>query len=194
MTIKDVSRRAFLKRLVQTLSTLAVAIGLWPFISSMQPSKKALEASKPIKVSLKGLSENEIKKVLWRGMPIYIIKRSPQQIKMIKVKNEQLLDPDSKASDQPQNAQNVFRSVREDVLVVVAVCTHLGCSPNYEPAKNAVDEGWHGGFFCACHGSKFDLSGRVFKGVPAPTNLLIPPYYFMDDETIVIGSEAPSYA
>jgi ubiquinol-cytochrome c reductase iron-sulfur subunit len=189
MAVKDLSKRKFLITCVKGLSAFGVVFGLWPFFSSMQPSRKVEDASKPITVGLEDLQPNDVKKVLWRGMPIYIIKRTDDQVNQLETYTKMLSDPSSVNSEQPTFAMNPYRSKRKDILVVVAVCTHLGCSPTYKPKKSSVDNAWEGGFFCACHGSKFDLSGRVYKGVPAPTNLLIPPYHFVNEDTLIIGSE-----
>jgi ubiquinol-cytochrome c reductase iron-sulfur subunit len=186
MVVKDSSKRKFLISCVKTLSTFGVVLGLWPFFSSMQPSRKVVDASKPIKVNLEDLQPNDVKKVLWRGMPIYIVRRTADQVNQLEKFSQVLRDPKSINSEQPEFAVNPYRSKRKDILVVVAICTHLGCSPTYKPEKHAIDNKWSGGFFCACHGSKFDLSGRVFKGVPAPTNLEVPPHKFEGD-TLIIG-------
>lgn len=127
--------------------------------------------------------------VEWRGQPVWVIRRTPEMIEHIKQMDSKVLDPQSEEPQQPEYAQNQLRSLRPEFLVVVGICTHLGCSPQYRPEVGPADLGsdWLGGFFCPCHGSKFDLAGRVFKSVPAPLNLLVPPYSYIDDNTIMVG-------
>ncbi len=187
MVVKNPARRTFLKWLVALLGSLGIAVGILPFVSYMRPSRKAIDASKPVTVNLAGLEFNQLKTVMWRGLPIFIVRRSDNQLEELTHDTQQLRDPNSEISEQPMGADNIYRSLRKDIFVVVGVCTHLGCSPTFKPKKASVGAKWEGGFFCACHGSKFDMSGRVFKGVPAPTNLLVPPYFFQDENTLVIG-------
>ncbi|MEE2770497.1 MAG: ubiquinol-cytochrome c reductase iron-sulfur subunit [Pseudomonadota bacterium] len=191
MAVKSKSRRQFLKFILSSLSVVGALFAFWPFIKSMQPGKKAQSAAAPITVDIKNLLPNEKITVTWQGMPIYVIRRTQSQINELEVKDPYLRDPNSLYSKQPENTDNDFRSINKDIFVVVAICTHLGCSPTYKPELGSVDKTWEGGFFCACHGSKFDLAGRVYKKVPAPTNLMVPPYYFPDANTIVIGAEKP---
>ena len=191
MAVKSKSRRQFLKFILSSLSVVGALFAFWPFIKSMQPGKKAQSAAAPITVDIKNLLPNEKITVTWQGMPIYVIRRTQSQINELEVKDPSLRDPNSLYSKQPENTDNDFRSINKDIFVVVAICTHLGCSPTYKPELGSVDKTWEGGFFCACHGSKFDLAGRVYKKVPAPTNLMVPPYYFPDANTIVIGAEKP---
>lgn len=191
MVVKSKSRRQFLKFIVSSLSVVGALFAFWPFVKSMQPGKKAQSASAPIKVDIKNLLPNEKITVTWQGMPIYVIRRTKDQITELEKPEPYLRDPESLYSKQPEDTDNEFRSINKDIFVVVAICTHLGCSPTYKPEQASVDKTWAGGFFCACHGSKFDLAGRVYKKVPAPTNLMVPPYYFPDKNTIVIGAEKP---
>jgi ubiquinol-cytochrome c reductase iron-sulfur subunit len=129
--------------------------------------------------------------VKWRGKPVWVVKRTPENLDILGKRDDQLADPPSDASDQPGYAKNALRSIKPEILVLVGICTHLGCSPTYRPDVAPVDLGadWQGGFFCPCHGSKFDIAGRVFKGMPAPTNLPVPPYRFVSDVEIVIGED-----
>lgn len=191
MGIKDISRRQFLKVIVSSLSVVGALFAFWPFVRSMQPGKRAQSAASPVTVDISKLKPNEKMTVTWQGMPIYIIRRTAQQVKELAREQGLLRDPTSQYSKQPESSDNKYRSSREDVFIVVAICTHLGCSPTYKPERASVDQNWSGGFFCACHGSKFDLAGRVFKKVPAPTNLMVPPYYFPDNNTVVIGADEP---
>lgn len=191
MVVKSKSRRKFLKSILSGLSVVGALFAFWPFVRSMQPGKKALSASAPVTVDIKNLKPNEKITVNWQGMPIYIIKRSKEQIAELQKDEAYLRDPKSHYSKQPEASYNGLRSIDQEVFVVVAICTHLGCSPTYRPEQASVDKNWAGGFFCACHGSKFDLAGRVYKKVPAPTNLMVPPYYFKNSNTIVIGADKP---
>ena len=191
MSVKSKSRRKFLKTILSSLSVVGALFAFWPFIKSMQPGKKAQSASAPLTVDIKDLKPNEKITVTWQGMPIYIIKRSRAQIAALEKVDPNLRDPSSEYSKQPGSSDNALRSIQQEIFVVVAICTHLGCSPTYKPEQASVDKDWSGGFFCACHGSKFDLAGRVYKKVPAPTNLMVPPYYFSDPNTIVIGANKP---
>jgi len=125
--------------------------------------------------------------VMWRGRPVWIVRRGKKALASLPEVNKFLRDPDSKVAQQPTYAKNIYRSRKPEYLVLVGVCTHLGCSPTYRPDPKGIDPEWLGGFFCSCHGSKFDLSGRVFKGVPAPINLEVPPYVFISETEIMIG-------
>lgn len=188
MTIKDRSRRNFIKSVLALLGVAGAGLASVPFVRSMQPGKKAQSAAKPIKIDISGLKPNEKMSVNWQGMPIYIIRRTKEQIAALAKENGALRDPNSGDSRQPQTTENTHRSIRPDIFVVVAVCTHLGCSPTFKPEYASVDQNWPGGFFCACHGSKFDLAGRVYQKVPAPTNLTVPPHFFLDSSTLVVGA------
>lgn len=194
MTVKSKSRRKFLKVILSGLGVIGALFAFWPFVRSMKPGKKAQSASAPITVDITDLKPNEKIAVTWQGMPIYIIRRSQAQIAALKKEDPNLRDPGSQYSKQPEGSSNALRSLNEEVFVVVAICTHLGCSPTYKPEKASVDQDWSGGFFCACHGSKFDLAGKVYKKVPAPTNLMVPPHYFSDENTIIIGIDKPGVA
>jgi ubiquinol-cytochrome c reductase iron-sulfur subunit len=186
---QDQARRKFLIRLVKIFSAVGAAGIAWPFIKSMFPSKVAMALSGPVSVDISKLKEGEQLTVIWQGKPVWVIKRSSEAIKKLSSLNSMLRDPLSKIPQQPKYAANINRSVREDVLVLVAACTHLGCAPTYRPDRNSLEPNWPGGFFCSCHGSKFDLAGRVYKGVPAPTNLEVPPYYFANNNTLIIGTD-----
>ena len=183
----DLKRRKFL--LAATSATGAVgvcALGV-PFVSSMSPSEKAKAAGAPVEFDVSQISNGELKTAEWRGQPVWILNRTEKMLSSLDDK-EILTDPDSKSPQQPKNCQNATRSIKPNLLVMVGICTHLGCSPSPK-LKDGGDMGnnWEGGFFCPCHGSKFDLAGRVYKGSPAPTNLVIPPYRYSDDKTIIIG-------
>jgi len=130
--------------------------------------------------------------VSWRGRPVWIVKRSPEALASLDGVTTLLRDPNSDVAQQPIYARNQHRSIKPEILVLVGVCTHLGCAPTYRPDKGGVDEKWPGGFFCSCHGSRFDMAGRVYKGVPAPINLEVPPHAFINDNELIIGTDNPS--
>lgn len=188
----DLERRKFLLGAVKAFSAFGFLGALYPFLASMTPSVTAQAAGAPVKVDLSQMKDGEQKTVVWRGKPIWIIKRPLSAIKALSDSDPELRDPASKVPQQPNYAQNTFRSIKKEFLVLVGVCTHLGCAPTYRPDVGAsdIDPKWPGGFFCACHGSKFDMSGRVFDGVPAPTNLEVPPHRFINDNTVIIGEDA----
>ncbi|SQG91595.1 ubiquinol-cytochrome c reductase, iron-sulfur subunit [Legionella pneumophila subsp. pascullei] len=144
-----------------------------------------------MKVDVSRMEPGEQAIIEWRGKPVWIIKRSKDMLNQLQKEDEsQLRDPDSLVDQQPEYAQNKYRSINPEFLVLIGICTHLGCSPKYKPNLGELGPDWPGGFFCPCHGSTFDLSGRVFKGVPAPINLEVPPHHFLDEHTIVIGEDA----
>ena len=161
-----------------------------PFAASMWPSERARAAGAPVEVDLARIAPGEMNVIEWRGKPVWVLKRTKEMLESLKKVEPRLSDPQSKASEQPKYAENEFRSRNPDLLVLVGVCTHLGCSPQEKPAEAKAEMGadWPGGFYCPCHGSKFDLAGRVFKGSPAPINLEVPPYT-MADGKLVIGED-----
>ncbi|MEJ2669026.1 MAG: ubiquinol-cytochrome c reductase iron-sulfur subunit [Gammaproteobacteria bacterium] len=168
-----------------------------PFVRSWNPSAKARAAGAPVEADISQLQPGQKMVVEWQGRPVWIVKRTPEVLEALSSFTEQLKDPDSHKVQQPEYAQNAHRSIRPDILVLLGICTHLGCSPTYRPDVGAADLGggtWHGGFFCPCHGSKFDLAGRVYKGVPAPVNLEVPPYRFLSDSILVVGEDAEEAA
>ncbi len=186
-------RRNFLigaTSLVGAAGAVGVAV---PFVGSWNPSARALAAGAPIKVDISKLAPGEILGPLpaWRDKPIFVVKRSEDQLSKLNSNNGRLADPDSSRPQQPGYAQNDTRSIKPEVLVLVGLCTHLGCSPQFKPLvrPEQFDAEWVGGFFCACHGSKFDLAGRVYAGVPAPANLEVPPHYYETDSVLVIGDD-----
>jgi ubiquinol-cytochrome c reductase iron-sulfur subunit len=162
-----------------------------PFVASFKPSARAQALGAPVEVDVSKLELGALAKVEWRGRPIYILHRTPEMLASLDTDEDHLRDPDSEDSDQPRDAMNEWRSVRKEFLVVEGVCTHLGCAPmpRFEVAPADLGPDWPGGFYCPCHGSRFDLAGRVFQGVPAPKNLAVPAYRFVNDNTILIGSD-----
>ena len=162
-----------------------------PFVASMLPSERAKAAGAPVEVDISSIAPGEMKVFEWRGKPVWVIRRTEEMLASLKTVTGKLTDPGSKDSQQPEYAKNESRSLKPDVMVMEGVCTHLGCSPQMKPAdaKDEMGADWGGGFYCACHGSKFDLAGRVFRGAPAPTNLVVPPYQFLSDSKLLIGDD-----
>jgi ubiquinol-cytochrome c reductase iron-sulfur subunit len=184
----DLDRRAFLVKLASIFGVVGMAGVAWPFVRALFPSAVARAAGEPVKLNVSDLKFGEQRTVIWRGRPVWVIRRTPDVIQALLQPNGHLSDPNSKIPQQPAYARNATRSIRPDILVLVAACTHLGCVPTYRPDPNTLEPDWPGGFFCSCHGSKFDLAGRVYKGMPAPTNLEVPPYHFADAQTLVVGA------
>lgn len=186
-------RRKFLTAATSVVG-VAGAVGIAvPFLGSWNPSAKAKAAGAPVKADVSKLEPGQMVVVEWRGMPVYVVNRTEAQLEELPKLNSLLKDPDSLVSEQPPYIKGIDRSLLPNLLVVVGLCTHLGCAPKYRPEVGAADLGgadWQGGFFCPCHGSKFDMSGRVYSGVPASTNLVVPPYTFEGDEVLVIGVDA----
>jgi ubiquinol-cytochrome c reductase iron-sulfur subunit len=170
---------------VGAVGTVGVAV---PFVASWNPSAKAKSLGAPVEVDISKLQPGQLIRVKWRGKPVWIVSRTPEMLAEIAKIDDKLRDPDSVEPQQPAYAQNKHRSIKPEILVAIGICTHLGCSPTYVPETFSEQVvGVNFGFLCPCHGSKFDLSGRVFQSVPAPTNLVIPPYHFVDDTTILVG-------
>lgn len=164
----------------------AVALAV-PFITSMSPSARAKAAGAPVEADISKLEQGQMVTYEWRGKPVWIVRRTEQALAGLAALDGELRDPNSEVeTQQPAYAQNAHRSIKKEVLVLIGICTHLGCSPTYRPE---VEADWPGGFFCPCHGSKFDFAGRVFSGVPAPTNLEVPPHKYLSDVKILIGED-----
>jgi ubiquinol-cytochrome c reductase iron-sulfur subunit len=191
MSSDDVNkgRRRFLVATTSVVGGVGVGLAAVPFIKSWMPSARAQAVGAPVEVNIGKLNEGQLLKVQWRGQTIGILRRTPEMISNLSKINEVLADPESGQSEQPEYVHGEERALRPEFLIVNMHCTHLGCVPQMIPqvGPQPFDENWNGGFYCPCHKSKFDLSGRVFKGVPAPTNLRIPPYSFLDDRTVMIG-------
>jgi len=186
-------RRRQLLITTSALGLVGVGFAAVPFIQSMQPSARALAIGGPVEVDISSLEMGQLLTVAWRGKPVWVLRRSQNALNRLKEIGNLLVDPESKVeSQQPPYAHNLYRSIKPELLVVVGICTHLGCVPQSRfvlgPASGISDD-WPGGFLCPCHGSKFDLAGRVFKNVPAPINLLVPPYFFLSDTRIRIGED-----
>ena len=189
----DRDKRRFLTLLTTGVGAVGAGFAATPFVLSMTPSARAKAAGAPVEVDISKLEPGQLHTEEWRGKPVWILRRTPEMLQALPTLDEQLADPASKVIDQqPAYAQNPTRSIKPEVLVVVGICTHLGCSPakKLEAGGDAIlGDDWSGGFFCPCHGSKFDLAGRVYKNVPAPTNLPVPPHMFLGDTRILIGED-----
>lgn len=186
----DKSRRRFLTATTSVVGGVGIAIAAIPFIKSWQPSAQAKTAGAPVEADIGKLEVGQMVIYEWRGQPIWIIHRSATQLATLPGQDDRLRDPHSDNTDQqPAYAKNEYRSVKPEMLVLVGICTHLGCSPKFygDIKPEPFDAEWQGGFFCPCHKSRFDMAGRVYQGMPAPTNLVVPPYTFIDDGRILIG-------
>jgi ubiquinol-cytochrome c reductase iron-sulfur subunit len=188
------------RRFLVTVTSVTGAIGITslsiPFVSSMLPSEKAKAAGVSVQVDVSQVEQGKVLTTEWRGQPVWILNRSDSMIKSLESNPKKLSDPNLKvSSQQPKYCQNKTRSIKPNMLVIVGICTHLGCSPSPRLSpKGDMGENWEGGFFCSCHGSKFDLAGRVFKGSPAPTNLVVPPHKYLNENTIIIGEDTKDKA
>lgn len=187
----DTSRRRFLTLAASGMGVVGGAAVVWPFLASLKPSAKAQAAGAPVAVDIASIEPGQKLSVTWRGKAIWVVKRTPEMVASLDKVTGDLVDPDSASSEQPEYTKNATRSVKPEVSVMVANCTHLGCIPTFRPDHPAPDvhPNWEGGFYCPCHGSKFDMAGRVYKGSPAPVNLRIPPYRFQGDAQVVIGED-----
>lgn len=182
----DKSRRRFLTAATSVVGGAGVVAVAVPFLSTWNPSARAQSAGAPVEADISKLEAGQQIIVKWRGKPVWIVRRGEDALTKLSSNNDKLRDPGSDESIQPAYAKNEHRSINPEYLVVVGICTHLGCSPTYRPEITAD---WMGGFFCPCHGSAFDFAGRVTKGVPAPTNLEIPPHRFVSDAVVLIGED-----
>jgi ubiquinol-cytochrome c reductase iron-sulfur subunit len=186
----NTGRRRFLIAATSAVGA-AGAVGIAvPFVGSWNPSARAKAAGAPVKADVGKLEPGQMVVVAWRGKPVYVVNRTEKMLADLPKLNDQLKDPESEISSQPDYIHGISRSIRPKLLVIEGLCTHLGCAPKFRPEVGAADLGgdaWFGGFFCPCHGSKFDLSGRVYAGVPASANLIVPPYSFEGENVLVIG-------
>ena len=188
------------RRLLTTATAITGAIGAafvaTPFLASWKPSARAKALGAPIEIDLSKLEPGAMLKMEWRGKPVWVVRRTPEMLKQVENATPFVLDPNSDASVQPDYAKNPARARNPEYLVVLGVCTHLGCAPlpKFDAADVTVSADWPGGFYCPCHGSKYDLSGRVFKSMPAPANLAIPPYAFLNDTRIMVGGDSAQSA
>ena len=185
----DESKRQFLTSALTVVGAVGTGYLAVPLLSQMQPSVKAMAAGAPVEVDLSKLETGQLLRVAWRGKPVWIVNRPPAVLETLKTMDSFLSDPSSNESIQPDYSKNVYRSIKPEIFVAIGLCTHLGCSPTFRPeiAPHDLGPDWKGGFFCPCHGSRFDLAGRVYSGVPAPTNLEIPPHRYINDNLLLIG-------
>lgn len=185
----DLSKRKYLALGSALLGGIGVGFATVPFIYSWLPSARAKALGAPVDIDVAKIDEGQKVTLEWRGKPVFVIRRSKVNLDTLNVLAEKLRDPESNVIQQPYYAKNFYRSIKPEIFVVIGICTHLGCVPLYKPKKGEVDNTWLGGFFCPCHGSRFDFAGRVFKGVPAPTNLVIPPHKYLNDNVLRIGED-----
>lgn len=192
----DHNKRRLLLAATTAAGGVAAAGAGAPFVLSLMPSERAKAAGAPIKVDLSTVPPGEMISVEWQGKPVWIVHRTPEMLAQLGKHDEELADPASDVPQQPDYCDNATRSIKPEYLVVLGICTHLGCSPTFRPEVAPADLGgnWAGGWFCPCHGSRFDLAARVFKGVPAPTNLIIPPHKYLSDTMLLIGDDSKGNA
>ncbi len=188
-------RRRFLIAATTAVGAVGAGFAAMPFVMSLRPSAKTQAAGAPIEVDISKIEEGSLIVREWRGKPVWIVKRTETNLAELSSLNDKLSDPNSEVtSQQPDYAKNLARSIKPEYLVVIGICTHLGCSPTHikkgDAAGADIDDDWKGGFFCPCHGSKFDLAGRVYQGVPAPTNLVVPPYTYLSNTRILVGVDS----
>jgi ubiquinol-cytochrome c reductase iron-sulfur subunit len=188
------TRRDFLSIAASAVAGVGAAAAIWPLISSMNPARDTLSAGAPVDIDISKVQPGQQIIVLWRSRPIFIVNRTQAMQDIVKANKDagDLRDPNSDTNQQPAYAKNVFRSVKPEYLVLVGICTHLGCIPEFVPQPGGtLGPSWDGGYFCPCHGSRYDLSGRVFQNVPAPYNLPVPPYHFVSDTVVRVGENPP---
>lgn len=189
-------RRKFLVAATSVAGGIAGAAIATPFLLSMMPSERAKAAGAPVEVDISKLEPGMLLMVEWRGRVVWVLNRTPEMLATLKKVEGELADPNSEKDQQPEYARNSTRSIKPEILVTEGICTHLGCSPVFRKDIAPADLGpdWLGGFFCPCHGSKFDLAGRVYKSVPAPTNMVVPPHVYLSDNRLLIGSDSKESA
>ena len=187
----DGGRRRFLTQATAVVGGAGAVAAAWPFLASLKPSERAKALGAPVVQDISAVEPGQRITVAWRGKPVWVVRRTPEMLESLDQVTEQLSDPDSEQPQQPSYAQNHARALKPEVLVMVGSCTHLGFSPTFRPDHPApeIHSNWQGGYFCPCHGSMFDHAGRVYKGVPAPLNLLVPPHRYESDTMVVIGED-----
>lgn len=188
----DERRRRFLTRVTTGVGLVGGAFGAAPFVLSMTPSERARAAGAPVEIDISKLEVGQMITEEWRGQPVWIVNRTSEMLDRLEAVVPNLADPDSTNSEQPEYARNAYRSIRPEILVLVGICTHLGCAPVKKfvlGPDSGISDDWPGGFFCPCHGSTFDLAGRVYLNVPAPTNLVVPPHKFLSETLILVGED-----
>jgi ubiquinol-cytochrome c reductase iron-sulfur subunit len=187
----DGSKRRFLVAMSAAVGGVAAVGAVAPLVMSMMPSARALAAGAPVEVDISKIEPGMMLTVEWRGKPVWVVNRTPEMLAELSKNDPKLTDPDSLVDQQPEYCKNPGRSIKPEFFVGVGICTHLGCSPSYRPEVGPADLGadWPGGFFCPCHGSRYDLASRVFKGSPAPKNMVVPPYKYLSDRKILVGED-----
>jgi ubiquinol-cytochrome c reductase iron-sulfur subunit len=189
----DTGKRRFLIAATSVAGGVAAGATAVPFVASMLPSERAKAAGAPVEADITNLAPGELMRVEWRGKPVWIVRRTKKMLESVKENDTNVADPESQRNPDytPPYARNEYRSIKPEYLVVVGICTHLGCSPvdKFKAEAEPFDSDWKGGFYCPCHGSLFDLAGRVYKNVPAPDNLPVPPHTYLSDSTIRIGED-----
>jgi ubiquinol-cytochrome c reductase iron-sulfur subunit len=187
----DLKKRRMLTAATSVVGAVGAGYVVYPFLAAWAPSEKAKAAGAPVEADISKVEPGQLIRVKWRGKPVWIVRRTEQNLADLAKLEDRLADPASDMPQQPEYCKNQARSRKPEYLVAVGICTHLGCSPTYRPDMAPADLGpeWLGGFFCPCHGSRFDLAGRVYSGVPAPTNLVIPPYQYLSDTRILVGED-----
>ena len=189
----DQSKRRFLIAATGAAGGVAGAAAAVPFVASMLPSERAKAAGAPVEADIGNLAPGELTRVEWRGKPVWIVRRTQEMLDAVKQNDSKVADPKSERNKEltPEYARNEFRSIKPEYLVVVGICSHLGCSPvdKFKPQAEPFEADWKGGFYCPCHGSLFDLAGRVYKNKPAPDNLTVPPHTYLSDTRILIGED-----
>lgn len=190
----DLKKRCLLRNATAAVGGIGLAATSVPFISYWLPSADTEAAGAPVTVDISTLQPKQQLTVAWRGQPIWVIRRTQDMIDDLPKLNNLLRDPDNQEDQQPTYAKNIYRSIKPEFFVAIGVCTHLGCIPNYRPDVGGISPDWLGGFYCPCHGSKYDLAGRVYQGVPAPLNLVIPRYMFSNDKEIIVGKDQEGVA
>lgn len=185
----DKDRRRFLTTAATVVGGVGVGLASVPFIGSWFPSAKAKALGAPVELDVSKIEPGQKVTVAWRGQPVFVVHRSEKVLEQLDTLGLKLRDPYSEEPMQPEYAQNPYRAINDKFLVVIGLCTHLGCVPVFTPKAGSLDPSWLGGFFCPCHGSKYDMAGRVYKGVPAPTNLPVPPHKYLNETTLLIGED-----
>lgn len=185
----DQKRRCFLRRATTAVGGVGLVAASVPFFSYWMPSADTEAAAAPIEIDISALKPREQLTIPWRGMPIWVISRDAKMLDSLSKSDSILRDPLSEQDQQPDYCKNTHRSIKPEILVAIGICTHLGCVPTYRPDIDSVTPGWPGGFYCPCHGSKYDLAGRVYKDVPAPLNLKIPRHMYLSETKIVVGQD-----
>ncbi len=190
----DHGKRRMLIAATAAVGGVAAAGAGAPFVLSLQPSERAKAAGAPVEVDIGDIEPGSMISIEWQGKPVWIVRRTKEMLDLLPTHEESLADPSSTVPQQPEYCNNATRSIKPEILVVLGVCTHLGCSPTFRPEVAPADLGatWDGGWFCPCHGSRFDLAARVYKGVPAPTNLIIPPHMYLSETRLLVGDDDKS--